>query len=128
MKRILIIILGTGVAAGLLAQSIITNGGTRSFQPPSYGSFQPLSYDPKTRPPLALPDAYALAMRKLAEIPGATNRFHCISGSCVEMSCRNGWTGWTFWFANTNGDHAYLWVFFDRHVATEPWSSQVFRK
>jgi hypothetical protein len=120
MKHILLATLFVGIAAGLLAQSIVGNGWARYAQPQSY--------DPKTPPPLALPEAYALALSNLAKTPGATNRFHCISASCVEMSNTNGWTGWTFWFANTNGDRASLWVFFDGAVTSDVRSSELFRK
>ena len=68
-------------------------------------SAQSWAYDPKTPPPLSLSDAYAKALLKLDK---ATNRFHCISASCVEMSNTNGWTGWTFWFSITNGQRARI--------------------
>jgi len=35
------------------------------------------------------------------------------------MSGSNGWTGWTFWFSNTNGDRARMRVFFDGEVTAE---------
>jgi hypothetical protein len=120
MKLVILVLLAASVAVGLLAQSIVTSGGARWAQPQSY--------DPKTPPPLALPDAYALALGNLAKTPGATNRFHCISASCVELSSSNGWTGWTFWFSNTNGDRARLWVFFDQGVTADVRSAELFSK
>jgi len=87
MKRshLIAIVLGSViVAGGLFAQSIVTSGGRR------WTKYQ--SYDSKTPPPLALPDAYALAIGRLAAIPGATNRFYCISASALEMAGTNGWT------------------------------------
>ncbi len=123
MKRSHLVIIAFGVvvvAGALLAQSIVTSGGRRLTE------FQ--SYDPKTPPPLALSDAYALAVGRLAQIPGATNRFHCISASTLEMAGTNGWTGWTFWFSNTNGDRASMWVFFDGGVTCDVHSGEILRK
>jgi len=120
MKQVLLFAFFVVIAAGLLAQSIVGSGGARWAQPQAY--------DPKTPPPLALPQAYVLALSNLAKTPGATNRFHCISASCVEMNNTNGWTGWTFWFANTNGDRASLMVFFDGIVTSDVRSGELFRK
>jgi hypothetical protein len=120
MKRVSLVLLATGLAVGLLAQSIITSGGVRWAQPQSY--------DSKTPPPLALPEAYALALGNLAWAPGATNRFHCISASCLELSNSNGWTGWTFWFSNTNGDRASVVVFFDGGVTADAGSAKLLSK
>ena len=99
MQRSILTLLVTAFAASLIAQT--------------------LSYDPKGKPPIALPEAYSLVISNLAKYPSATNRFHCISASCAEMSGSNGWTGWTFWFSNTNGDRARMRVFFDGEVTAE---------
>src|ERR1700722_3182414 len=123
MKRLLLLVAIFGaliVTGALLAQSIVISGGHRLTR------FQ--AYDPKTPPPLSLPDAYSLALGRLAEFPGATNHFHCISASCIEMSCTNGWTGWTFWFSNTNGDRASMEGFFEGGVSSDVHSAEVFAK
>ncbi len=116
-----LIVLGLLVSVGvLLAQSVIISADRRVTK------FQ--SYDPKTPPPLSLPEAYSLALGQLGKIPGATNRFHCISASCIEMPSIDGWTGWTFWFAKTNGERARMWVFFDGGVTSDVHDGEVFTK
>ena len=102
---------------GLFAQSILGSGGRRWTKYQTYG--------PKDRPPLALTEAYTLAVARLGP---ATNRFHCISASVLEMGGTNGWTGWTFWFSNTNGDRASMWVFFDGGVTCDFRSGEGFKK
>ena len=106
MKKALLIVTLISIVTGLLlAQSIID--GRRVFG-------RPWSYDPRTNPPLALPEAYSMA---LAHIGSATNQFHCVSASCIEMT-NNGWTGWTFAFWNTNGQRGRVNVYFDKKVET----------
>jgi hypothetical protein len=122
MKRWLLLLsisLSVFGVAGLLAQSVLSINGYHRLS-----KYQ--TYDPKRRPPLALPDAYALAVAKLPRV--VTNRFHCISASVLEMSGSNGLTGWTFWFSNTNGDRASIWVFFDGLVTGAPLSGDAFLK
>ena len=73
-------------------------------------------YDFKKAPPLALPVAYALALRRIGP---ATNRFHCVTATCLERS--NNWsTGWTFEFSSTNAQHATVKVFFNTRVWLDP--------
>ena len=94
------------VTAGVLvAQGTITSGGRR------WAVVQ--TYDGKTPPPLSLPEAY---MRALSRVGEATNRFYCVSASSLEMT-NNGFTGWTFWFSNTNSQRARVDVFFDKEVS-----------
>ena len=105
MKLILSVL--TAVAAGalvLFAQSIIDGRRVNGV---------PQLYDPKTVPPLTLPEAYAMA---IAHIGKATNQFHCITASCIEMT-NGGFTGWTFRFSDTNGRRSSVNVFFDKEVA-----------
>src|SRR6266481_9583344 len=66
------------------------------------GSSRPLVYDSKRPPPLTLPEAYAAAV---ARVGYATNRFHCVSATCLDSSNKPS-TGWVFGFSNTNGDRA----------------------
>src|SRR5258705_13097819 len=105
LTRSLLIGLASLLVAGfLLAQGTITSGGKR------WTAFQ--TYDGKTRPPLSLSEAYVLAQ---ARIGGATNRFYCVRASCLEMT-NNGFTGWSFWYSNTNTQQARVDVFFDKEV------------
>jgi hypothetical protein len=100
-------------AAGILfAQGTLVSGGKR------WTSVQ--TYDAKTPPPLALAEAYALGLNRVGR---ATNRFYCIHASCLELT-NNGFTGWTFWLSNTNGQRARVDVFFDKEVYIDPQSSE----
>jgi hypothetical protein len=106
MKRLLLFLAVAAAVAGvLLAQSIID--GKRM-------DGRPWSYDPKTVPPLALPEAFAMAVHHIGK---ATNRFHCVAASCLEMT-NDGFTGWTFRFSDTNGQRGRVNVYFDRKVET----------
>ena len=67
-------------------------------------------YDPKTAPPLSLPDAYTLAV---AYMGARTNQFYCVKASCLE---RVQYAGWVFGFSSTNGQTAHLIVWFDKKV------------
>src|SRR5271170_6299018 len=96
MKHIAITFLATAAAISLVfAQGFVGNSHHAAF-------------DSKKPPPLALPEAYALAA---ARIGTATNRFYCVSASWLgkpgEWSKR-----WTFGFSNTNGEIAKVEVFF----------------
>ena len=97
----LVTVVTTGV---LVVQGTVTSGGRR------WSSFQ--TYDGKTPPPLLLPEAYTRALSRIGE---ATNRFYCVTASCLETT-NNGFTGWTFWFSNTNAQRPHVDVFFDREV------------
>lgn len=90
------------------AQSTIMSGGNR------WTAIQ--SYDGRTPPPLTLPQAYEIALVRLGE---STNRFYCLTASCVEMTNR-GFTGWTFLFSNTNAQHARVDVYFDKATHINP--------
>lgn len=90
------------------AQSIVTSGGRR------WSPFR--TYDGKSKPPLSLPEAYVLAQGRIGE---ATNRFYCGKASSLEMT-NKGFTGWTFWFSNTNAEQARIDVFFDKEVYRNP--------
>jgi hypothetical protein len=116
--RIIISILAGVLFAGFLfAQSIVISGGRR------FTKYQ--SYDPKTRPSLALPEAYALALNQIGP---KTNQFHCLTASCIEMT-NNGFTGWRFTFSNTNGQRVGLSVFFDGWVHIDnPGSEALWQK
>jgi hypothetical protein len=104
------------LAAGfVLAQGSITSGGKR------WSPFQ--SYDGKSRPPLSLSEAYVLAEGKIGS---ATDRFFCVKASCLEMT-NNGFTGWTFWFSNTNFEQARVDVFFDKEVHMGLQSAELLR-
>jgi hypothetical protein len=114
--RFLRLALAAAVLGGLaFAQGTITSGGKRLSR------FQ--SYDPKTPPPLDLPNAYELA---ISRIGAASNRIHCVSATCLELT-NNGFTGWTFWFSDTNSQRARIDVFFDKEVYVGIPSDQVLR-
>jgi hypothetical protein len=111
MKHILITILIIGTMIGfVLAQGKIISGAGRSSEYPTYS--------PSSPPPLTLSQAYRMA---LTNIGSATNSFHCVSASCLEMT-NNGETGWNFSFFNTNGQRGRVVVYFDGEVeiAAEP--------
>src|SRR5690242_10245031 len=93
-KLMILICCGGAICAGLLLGQGRVGSGTHRYSP-----FP--RYDPRTRPPLSLPDAYALA---IAHLGPATNRFYCVAGNCLEMT-NAGFTGWTFSFWDTNGQH-----------------------
>src|SRR6185369_14106798 len=98
-----IMFLATGFASG---QSIID--GYRM-----YGTSPP--YDPRTPPPMTLPDAYALSQMYLGNF---TSRWHCVSVNCLELT-NNGLTGWKFVFSNTNGTRAKMEVYFDKIITSD---------
>jgi hypothetical protein len=107
MKRTTLFYAALAVLFGVtlvFGQGLIISGGRR------WSRIQ--EYDPKTRPPLSLPEAYTLALDNLA---ADTNRFHCVTASCVE-STNKGFTGWMFRFADTNGQRLPVMVFFDGWV------------
>ena len=113
---IVCMVLAIGLMMGLaFGQGTLTSGGRR------WSAFQ--TYDPNTPPPLDLPKAYAMAMTRVG---GATNRVYCIAATCLEMT-NNGFTGWTFWFSNTNAQRARVDVFFDKEVHVDIQSGEVLR-
>jgi hypothetical protein len=73
-------------------------------------------YDPKTRPQTEIQAAYLLAV---ARVGPATNRFYCVSASCLEKTLPS-YAGWVFLFANTNGDRARVEVYFGSKDAYVP--------
>jgi len=78
-------------------------------------------YDPKTPPPLALNEAYRLALTRIGEV---TNRFYCVSASCLEKTLPEQ-AGWVFFFSNTNGDRARVEVYFHNKGAHIPDAASV---
>jgi hypothetical protein len=81
-------------------------------------------YDATSTPTIGLSEAYSLT---LAYLGPATNRFYCISASCLEKTKR-GLPGWTILFANTNGERAFVEVSFDKEVDTDARSTELLRK
>jgi hypothetical protein len=71
-------------------------------------------FDPKEPPPTSLANAYAAVVTRMGK---ATNQFHCISATCLE---RTGYRGWTFTFANTNGEMARVQYLFGAKTAYIP--------
>ncbi len=69
------------------------------------------TYGGSTPPRVGLERAYALA---IARVGDATNRFWCVSASCVEDES---WR-WVFWFSNSNGQRARVDVAFAAKEAT----------
>ena len=97
----------------IFAQGTITSGGNR---------WTPIqSYDGKTPPPVAMPEAYAIALKRIGV---ATNRFYCVTASCLEIT-NHGFTGWTFRFSNTNAQRVRVDVFFDKEVRIDNQSSEI---
>lgn len=68
-------------------------------------------YEGGTPPPVSLPEAFDLA---LAHIGPASNSFYCVRATCVDT---NGHRGWTFTFANTNGQLGRVIVYFTKGVS-----------
>ncbi|HEX5217995.1 MAG TPA: hypothetical protein VFZ59_00370 [Verrucomicrobiae bacterium] len=109
------LVVGTAVCL-TFSQGTVTSGNNR---------WTPVqSYDGKTPPPLTLPEAYEIALDRLGEV---TNRFYCLTASCLEMTNR-GYTGWTFCFANTNAQRARIDVYFDKATHLSPQSEEVLFK
>jgi hypothetical protein len=79
---------------------------------------KPETYDPRTPPPLSLPEAYALALTRMSHYTHYTNQFHCVEANCTEMT-NNGFTGWKFVFGNTNGEFGDVEVYFDGLVLSD---------
>jgi hypothetical protein len=114
---VLIVISMFAAACLLLAQGNTQppgGNGWRRYQSP---------YDPKARPPVEMPEAYALA---LARVGVSTNRFYCVTAGCLE-STKRGLPGWTFCFSNTNGQRACVEVSFDREVDADSRSSELLK-
>src|SRR6266436_2848729 len=99
----------TSAVGFLLAQGINPSGGN---SPRRYRS----PYDPKTRPPVAMPEAYSLAA---AYLGSATNRFYCVTATRLEMGL-SGFPAWKFSWSDTNGERAYIEVTFDKEVYPDP--------
>jgi hypothetical protein len=79
------------------------------------GSSHHPTFDIRKRPPLAFPEAYQIAVGRVGI---ATNRFSCVSGSCVEAT--NHWsTGWVFEFLNSTGERAQVRVYFNGDVSVD---------
>ena len=78
-------------------------------------------YDAKMPPPLRIIEAYELA---LARVGNATNRYYCVTASCLEPTKR-GLPGWTFCFSNTNGERACVEISFDKEVDADAQSGKL---
>ena len=96
-KRLLFPILVGAGSSLLFAQGLVISGGGKP-------------YDPKAPPAISLPEAYAMVTARMGT---ATNRFYCVSASCLETMH---YAGWTFGFSNTNGERATIKVFFDSRI------------
>ena len=107
--------------AGIAATGLLLAQGKIASPNPSRMSSNPMTYDPKSPPPVSLPEAYALA---LGHIGAATNRFHCVTASCLERT-NSGWAGWVFTFGNTNNQRARVVVFYDKRPWTDRYNSDV---
>jgi hypothetical protein len=116
MKTILILFFAVLAATGLLLAQGQVNVSSRWW-----GSSDSRPYNCRFPPSIALPEAYTLA---LAHIGAATNRFHCLTASCLE-STNSGLAGWTFSFSNTNNQRARVVVFYDKKVWTDSQHSDV---
>ncbi len=113
MKRIIFLILAAlSVAGFLMAQGHVTVGGNHWQRYWGWPTNAP--------PPLALPDAYSLA---LAHVGSATNRFYCVAASTLEMTNYH-FRGWGFTFSNTNGQRARVEVSFYKELRTDPRSER----
>jgi hypothetical protein len=88
----------------------------QGFSPSSNGAHPLPPHDPKMPPSTSLLDAYASV---LARISVATNRFHCVSATCLERTAF-GLPGWSFTFSNTNGETARVEYDFKAKVAYIP--------
>ena len=110
-KYVLLIALGIALSVGaIMAQGFA-------------GSSRLIKYDLRKPPPLALPQAYELAVGELGDV---TNRFHCVSATCLNGT--NRWsTTWVFTFSNTNGDHADVKVHFIGTVRIDPESAALLK-
>jgi hypothetical protein len=115
MKRLIVAVSAAAVGAVFLfAQG-------RTFPPGGNHWQEYWGWEPPKPPPIALPDAYALV---LAHIGSATNRFCCVTASCLEMT-NYGHQGSAFSFSDTNGQHARVQVTFDKELYTDPGSRQL---
>jgi hypothetical protein len=114
MKRTLLV----APVVGSMAACLVVAQGRLGSNLSSMSS-NPITYDPKFPPPLALPDAYALAVSHMGS---STNSFHCVTASALERT-NSGWAGWTFLFSNTNNDHTRVVVFYDKRAWTDPQNS-----
>jgi hypothetical protein len=105
MKLVIILVVVSAASCLVLAQGRVGSGTHRYSKYPTY--------NPNTRPPMAMMDAYSLAQ---AQIGTATNAFYCVAASCLDMT-NAGFTGWTFTYANTNGQRGRVNVYFDGEVS-----------
>jgi hypothetical protein len=111
MRKKQIILLLTLLATGLIFAQ------TNLFSPSNYPPQPPR--DGRIPPPLNLDAAYGKAIHELGE---ETNRFHCVSATCLQWLTRLGSSeepkgttvGWTFVFLDTNGAPKNVYVYFDK--------------
>jgi hypothetical protein len=106
-----------------LAATCLLFGQGISGSNPGFGFGVPMDppYDAKKLPQLTLTDAYAMSLERIGT---ATNRFYCVSASCLEKT-KSGWPGWTFSFSNTNGRVAHVEVFFRKATYVDPESAGI---
>jgi hypothetical protein len=105
MKLVIILAVASAASCLVLAQGRVGSGTHRYSKYPTY--------NPNTAPPMAMMDAYSLAQAQIGE---ATNAFYCVAASCLDMT-NAGFTGWTFTYANTNGQRGRVNVYFDGEVS-----------
>jgi hypothetical protein len=103
MKLIIPIAIGSITTSLLLAQGL--NYVSSTIRPSKYMMYNPST----TPPPMGLAAAYMLAQ---TTIGNGTNTFYCVAANCIEMT-NGGYTGWTFTYANTNGQRGRVNVYFD---------------
>lgn len=118
LKKVAVLSLATATTICLL----FAQGNT---SPPGANSWRRFNspYEPKTRPPLGLTEAYVLA---LSQMGSATNQLYCLTASCTEPTKR-GLPGWTFRFANTNADQVCIEVSFDKEVDMDARSTAILK-
>ena len=114
MKYLIPAALLSVAAIGLFAQGQFGSQSSRRFESP---------YDPKSRPPVSLSEAYPLACAYLGNV---TNRFYCVSATCLEVG-KSGFPAWKFSWSATNGESAYLEVTFDKEVYLDPRTQMLLR-
>jgi hypothetical protein len=107
INRSAVTVLLAVAAVGLFAQGVgpISNNWRKYTKP----------YAVRAAPPLSLSDAYSLSQAFMGD---ATNRFYCVSASCLEPT-KAGLPGWSFAYYNANGQRVGVEVYFDKDANTD---------